>query len=380
MKIGINALSLAEPKVGVHYYIINLVKHLIAVDSTNQYLIFITPEMKGNFAEFQNLCVIRVGQARKLSFLCRVFKEQFFIPFLLRKHQIDIYHCLDHILPIFIPTRHAVVTVHDLTFLSYKKMHSWGTRLYFPNFIEASLKKAERIICVSETTKRDVVSYYGVPTQKIKVIHHGIGSHFHTYYKSNNDSRVKEVKQRYNIEHDFFLFVGTLEPRKNILTLIRAFYDLGELRTKYNLVIAGKKGWQFSEIFELVGELSLEDRVVFTGYVPDDVLVSLYNGARIFVYPSYYEGFGLPPLEAMACGTPTIVSNTSTLPEIVGSSALQVDPNNVKQLKQAILKILTDRKLEKNLIKKGLQNAKKFTWHKSASEMLNTYNQLLSSE
>ena len=129
-----------------------------------------------------------------------------------------------------------------------------------------------------------------------------------------------------------------------------------------------------------VGELSLEDRVVFTGYVPDDVLVSLYNGARIFVYPSYYEGFGLPPLEAMACGTPTIVSNTSTLPEIVGSSALQVDPNNVEQLKQAILKILTDRKLEKNLIKKGLQNAKKFTWHKSASEMLHTYNQLLSSE
>jgi len=109
-------------------------------------------------------------------------------------------------------------------------------------------------------------------------------------------------------------------------------------------------------------------------------LFNLFNGARIFVYPSYYEGFGLPPLEAMACGTPTIVSNTSTLPEIVGSSALQVDPNNVEQLKQAILKILTDRKLEKNLIKKGLQNAKKFTWHKSASEMLNTYNQLLSSE
>lgn len=376
MKIGINALSLTRPKVGVHNYIVNLVNAILQEDTENEYVVFVTPDMKDEFVAQDSLCEIPVSRAPKLRFIIRVLKEQFLIPSLLKKYEIDVYHCLDHVIPIFRSVKHAVVTVHDLSSVNQYEMHSWGNRIYFPNFLGASINKSEKVVCVSEQTMKDVMRTFGVEKQRVAVIYHGIDQPWSSVQSFGN-SETRETLARYGIDTEYFLFVGTLEPRKNILTLIRSFNELNDLKRDYKLVITGKKGWYYSRIFDLVKELALEDLVIFTGYVPDEELLELYQNAKLFIYPSYYEGFGFPPLEAMACGTPTIVSDTPALAEVVGDSALKVKPDNVLELKQAITTIIMNPGLESELARKGRDRSKRFRWRKSAQEMINLYESLM---
>jgi Glycosyltransferase len=249
---------------------------------------------------------------------------------------VDLFHATEHLLPRFSSVR-TVFTLHDLIFLFYPEAHKplnrWFLTLMMPRFLRA----ADAVIAVSECTKRDAMRLYGLDEAKIRVIYEGVSPRF----RPASPEAIAAVRARYNLPECFILYVGTIEPRKNLTALLEAFHHL--LATHdLRLVIVGKKGWLYEGFFRRLRELGLEDRVIFTGYVPDEDLPAIYSAADLFVFPSLYEGFGLPVLEAMACGTPVVCSNTSSLPEVAGDAALLVDPTDVRALAGAIERVLTD--------------------------------------
>ncbi len=271
-----------------------------------------------------------------------------------------------------------IVTFHDLSFKYYPELFSWRKRFWHNFFVnpKAEAKRADKIIAVSESTKQDLVDLYGVAEEKIKVIYSGVGEEFKKFSIFNFQFSI--VKQKYNLPDKFILYFGTIEPRKNIVGLIKAFELLKENK-KFNdfyLVIAGAKGWSYKNIFRAAKESKYASRIIFTDFVDPQDKVYLYNLASLFVYPSFFEGFGFPPLEAMACGIPVITSNNSSLPEVVGDAALMVDPFDVDELGWAMEEILTDEDLRQELIARGLERVKLFPWDKCAEETLSLITQI----
>jgi glycosyltransferase involved in cell wall biosynthesis len=236
-----------------------------------------------------------------------------------------------------------------------------------------SIKKADIIIAVSYSTKRDIINYFEIKEEKIKVVYPGVESRFRPI------RNIKEYRLRNNLPSKMILNVGTLEPRKNVVTLIKAFKKLRKLGFKnYKLVIAGDKGWLYKPIFDEIKSSGLQKEVLFLGCVKDEDLPILYNCADVFVYPSFYEGFGFPPLEAMACGIPVITSNTSSLPEVVDNAGIMVDPDDVNSLCNAMYNVLKDKELWHQMSKKGLERAKLFSWKETAKKILEIYDEVLS--
>jgi glycosyltransferase involved in cell wall biosynthesis len=263
-----------------------------------------------------------------------------------------------------------VITVHDLNFLLYPEFLTPEAASYYGQ-IDQAVRRCDHIIAVSESTKRDIIRLTGAPESKITVVYEAA----HPIYRPLEDPWVvPQVKGRFGIRRDFVLFVSTIEPRKNVPTLLRA---LGQLLNNYradvDVVLAGEKGWLFDEVFVLVRELQLQEHVHFLGRVSAEDLLYLYNAAQLLVHPAFYEGFGLPPLEAMACGTPVVVSNTSALPEVVGDAALLVDPQEVDEVTVAMWRLLSDRELRQQMREKGLKRARLFSWRKAAEETLQIY-------
>jgi glycosyltransferase involved in cell wall biosynthesis len=239
--------------------------------------------------------------------------------------------------------------------------------------LSRTLKNVDMIITVSKSTKKDVIKCLKFPEEKIKVIYNGVDERFKPL-KNYND-----VLHKYNINPPYILYIGTLEPRKNIPALIKAFYKLKKRGIRHKLVIVGKKGWKYKQIFRVVEDLNLRRDVVFTGYVSYNDLPKFYSAADLFVYPSLYEGFGLPPLEAMACGCPVITSNVSSLPEVVGDAGFIVDPSDIGGLSRTIKELLANDSLRENVIRKGLKRIKEFSWEKTAKESLKVYKEVINS-
>jgi glycosyltransferase involved in cell wall biosynthesis len=286
---------------------------------------------------------------------------------------VDLFHATEHLLPRFSSVR-TVFTLHDLIFLfhpeTHKPMNRWFLTLMMPRFLRA----ADAVIAVSECTKRDAIRFYRIPEEKITVIYEGVNPRF----RPASPEAIAAVRARYGLPERFILYVGTIEPRKNLTTLLEAFHHL--LATyDLRLVIVGKKGWLYERFFRRLRELGLENRVLFTGYVPDEDLPAIYSAADLFVFPSLYEGFGLPVLEAMACGTPVICSNTSSLPEVAGDAALLVDPTDARALTGAMEQVLTNERLWATLRAKGMERARGFTWEKAAYRTWEVYQQVISS-
>ena len=280
---------------------------------------------------------------------------------------VALFHATDHLLPYFRRIK-SVFTLHDLIFIfhpeTHKPLNRWFLTLMMPRFLRA----ADAVIAVSECTKRDAVRFYGIPEEKITVIYEGVNPRF----RPASPETIASVRARYNLPEHFILYVGTIEPRKNLTALLEAFHHL--LATHdLRLVIVGKKGWLYEGFFLRLRELGLEDRVIFTGYVPDEDLPAIYSAAELFVFPSLYEGFGLPVLEAMACGVPVICSNTSSLPEVAGDAALLVDPTDVRALAGAMEQALTDEALRVTLRARGIERAQRFTWARAAQETMQVY-------
>ncbi|MBC7226910.1 MAG: glycosyltransferase family 4 protein [Thermoflexales bacterium] len=290
---------------------------------------------------------------------------------------VDLFHATEHLLPRFSRIR-TVFTLHDLIFLfhpeTHKPLNRWFLTLMMPRFLRA----ADAVIAVSECTKRDAVRAYGIPEEKITVIYEGVSLRF----RPADPEAVRVVRAKYGLPEHFILYVGTIEPRKNLTALLEAYAALQARNTQYatRLVIVGKKGWLYEGFFRRLRELGLEEHVHFTGYVPDEDLPALYSAADLFVFPSLYEGFGLPVLEAMACGVPVVCSNTSSLPEVAGDAALLVDPADVRALAEAMERVLADEALRATLRTRGLERARQFTWEATARRTLEVYRRVVGSD
>jgi glycosyltransferase involved in cell wall biosynthesis len=286
----------------------------------------------------------------------------------------DVFHATDHLLP---PLRRSqsVFTVHDLIYLFYPQYHLPLNRWYLTLMMPRFLRRADAIIAVSENTRRDVTRMMGIPAEKMTVIHEGVNP---AYHAGIAPAEVARVRQKYQLPERYILFLGTLEPRKNIGLLLEAYHALLNRDPSVpRLVVAGRKGWLFEPVFEKVRALGLGEQVCFTDWVPEADTPPLVAGAEVFAYPSLYEGFGLPPLEAMACGTPVITSTASSLPEVVGDGALLVDPHDAAALAQALERVLADAELRGSLRARAIARARLFTWEAAARQTLAVYQQVL---
>lgn len=270
-----------------------------------------------------------------------------------------------------------VVTIHDLSYLYFPELFNKNDLYQLTNWSKYSINNSKHIIAVSNKTKEDILKNYKVSSSKVSVTHEGYDEN---RFKPQSKQAVEKIKTKYKIVGDYVIFVGTLQPRKNIERLIEAFSQVigasgsqvigNKIPDNLKLVVVGKKGWLYEPIFQKVKDLKLQDKIIFTDFVPDNDLPYLISGAKLYVLPSLWEGFGIPVIEAQACGVPTIVSNVSSLPEIVGDSAILIDTESPKSIASAIEKILSNEKTRADLIRKGFENIKRFSWQKCAQETL----------
>jgi glycosyltransferase involved in cell wall biosynthesis len=265
--------------------------------------------------------------------------------------------------------RPSIVFVYDTAFVDYPDLlATQHFRRYLAQAVPRSLRVADHIVVISQNTKHSLIDHYGVAASKLSVITPAID---HDLFKPAGKTEQDRVAAKYGITSPYILSLGTLEPRKNLVTLMRALDATPlEFKRRYTLVLAGGKGWQDEAIERLYQQLKTEMTVVKTGFVENEDLPGLYSGAKVFVFPSLYEGFGMPPLEAMACGTPVIAANNSSLPEVVGKAGILVDATDTKALQESLVALLADPKRAADLAKQGLARAKTFTWRASAEELL----------
>lgn len=380
MRIGIDVRCLAEGKrTGVEEYVLGLLSALFEIDRENEYVLFFNawskeapdfswatkyPNVTLKVFHFPNkllnlsLWYLRFPKLDKLIGGANVF----FLPNL-------------NFAAVSKKTK-LVVTAHDLSFEMFSETFSWKRRLwhFFVNFRRLALS-ADKIIAVSQSTKDDLMTRCGVPEKKIAVIPSGIGEQFRVM--SRNDSELISAQKKYNLPYKFILSLETFEPRKNILSLIRSYEALQNLKNpvfdKYSLVIAGTRGWKDGKIFEAIANSPYKEKIILPGFIADEDKTALYNLAGVFVYPSLYEGFGFPPLEAMASGAPVIVSHSSSLPEVVGDAGVFIDPYQPEELFRALQQILADQELADLLRKKGIARAAQFSWDKAAKAVYDVF-------
>ncbi len=289
-----------------------------------------------------------------------------------RRWQADVLH-VTYVAPFFAPCP-VVVTVHDVSFRRYPSFFSPKDRMLFATLLPFTLRRASAVVAVSRHAQKEIVEAYPFLDSKVHVTAEAADPHFRPV---RDKELLQTARSRYGIGQDFILAVGNLQPRKNLLRLINAFASVREQVEAIQLVVVGKAQWQASAVYDSVKRMGLEEEVLFLGHVPDRDLVMLYNCARVFVYPSIYEGFGLPVLEAMACGTPVITSNASSLPEVAGDAAILVDPFSQEQIAHAVRRVLQDSELALSLSRKGLERAQQFSWQKAAQETVAAYQTVL---
>jgi glycosyltransferase involved in cell wall biosynthesis len=283
-------------------------------------------------------------------------------------HRPDVLFVPAHVLPLVHP-RGSVVTVHDLGYLTYPEAHKPADRRYLDWSTRWNAHQAAAILADSQATKADLVRAYGAPAEKIYVVYLGRDE---SLKQVTNPLRLASVRAKYDLAQRYLLYVGTLQPRKNLERVVQAFERLCDRpqMADVQLVLAGKQGWLYESLFEQVNRAGLGERVIFPGYIPDDELPALLSAATAFVFPSLYEGFGIPVLEAGGCGVPVITSNTSSLPEVAGDAALLVDPHDVDAIAEAMYRLVTDPELAEELRRRGKENVKRFSWEKCARETL----------
>ena len=277
------------------------------------------------------------------------------------QHPPDVLFVPSHVLPLHCPVP-AVVTVHDLAYRHHPEAYTRFQRRYLDWSTRRHTYVAQHLIADSQATKEDLVNHYRTDGQRISVVHLGRDESLHRV------SDVAAVKAKYGIAGAYILYMGTLQPRKNLLRLIEAFQPLSQ-QHPVKLVLAGSKGWLYDDIFALVQTLNLTERVHLPGFVPPTDKAALISGAEVYAYPSLYEGFGLPILEAMACGVPVLTSNVSSMPEIAADAALLVDPYDVASIRQGLRRLLTDQPLRQTLIQKGFQRLNHFSWANAAHQV-----------
>ena len=374
MRIAVDAQTLLEQSAGITYYTKGLIEAVLKQDQTNYYDLLL-------WRLFPKKPLRMFGEGRNFS-----YRYQRFFPYKgfykLYKWGIPIpletffgSHDL-YFFPNFVAYPHlkgkSVVVVHDLTFEKVPQYVDRRNVDFLKKFVPPSVAKADHVVVNCEFTKNELIDAYRVPAERVTVAYPGVDP---GVFYPRSEKEKEEVKKKYGIAKPFILYLGTLEPRKNVPAVLKAYASLPN-RRDFNLVLAGKKGWLYEEIFRTVGDLGLEEDVIFTGYVPEEDRPKLLSAAEVFVYPSFFEGFGMPVVEAQACGTPVIASNTTSLPEAVGDGGVLVDPKNISQLAEALEEVLSSGSLREKLVKKGLANARRFSWEASAAEVIKIFRSL----
>lgn len=382
MRIAIDALPLMVPKTGIGFYTHHLLSEFIRIAPENDY--YLCDILWGR--SFYNLIKIKnfPGMSDTLqhisgfSFPFRIMSR---IALLLyarttkgaRKiEKMDLFFG-PNFRAIFRKSLRTVITIHDMAHEYYPENVDEKLLRYLKQELLRTARFATLIIADSQNTKMDILKFLNVPEDKVKVIYIGIDK---TFRPVTDPIILEATRKKYHLPGKFILYLGAIQPRKNIAGLIRAYHLLcQDPNFKYRLVVAGGIGWKNRDINQLVFELGLKDRIRFTGYISSSDLPILYNLAEAFIYPSFYEGFGLPVLEAMACGTPVVTSNVSSLPEVGGNAVVSINPRSVDELANEIRRILSDKELRSRCITKGLERAKIFSWEKCALETLKALNE-----
>lgn len=368
---------------GVSEYTLNLLTEIFRQDTKNQYKLFYNSghDISARMPKFDfpNVEIVSGRYPNKLfnNILQRFFKwpkidhllgvDLFFVPnigFIALSNKGQAQGT--------VPIK-KIITIHDLSFLRYGEFFSWKRRMWHRLInVKKIVKSFDYIIAVSENTKRDLIELCGILEEKIKVIYSGIGKEFKIIPKEENN----QVKVKYNLPEKFILFLGTIEPRKNISGLIRAYSQFRNDNPEMSdvkLVLVGGRGWKFKSIFREYENSKYKNDIIWLNYIDAVDKPYVYNLASLFVYPSFYEGFGFPPLEAMACGVPVVSSNSSSLPEIVADAGILITPNNISELATAIEKVLKNEEFRKTLISRGLENVKRFSWEECAREYIRNF-------
>lgn len=381
MQIGIDVSRIIEGNIGgVNVYTYNLINALAKIDQKNKYLLYpyfwecfpVRKYNKNIFPQQKNFSIH--CQKIPLSFIRNLWYSKIFPKeFLLNIKKIDLIHSPSYTVP-EINNKKLIVTIHDLTFFLYPEWHTFLNRRFSINQCVKATRFADRIITDSFNTKEDIKKILHIEEEKIVVIPLAARE---IYCPLDNKEKLKEkLKEKYDLKEEFILYVGALEPRKNVKTLIYAFDTLIKEYKEILLVVISGASWLEEDIYKLVEKLNLKDKIKFLKLIPEEELPIFYNLAKIFVYPSLYEGFGFPVLEALSCGTPVITSNTSSLPEVVGNAAIMVNPLDTKVLAEKMYEVLTNRELQLKLKKAGIKRAKEFSWEKTAKETLKIYEEV----
>ena len=376
MRICIDIRCFSEGrKTGVEEYTRNLLDNLFTIDQKNSYILFFNSwkESKADFSWVEKYPNVSL---KKFKFPNKILNSMLWY---FNWPKID--KLVGGVDAVFYPNIifgninkkiKSIITIHDLSFVRHKEYFSLK-RKWWHIFINPKkiCYTAKKIIAVSHSTKNDLENLYKINSEKIIVIQSAVSQNFHII--NRNDEALIKTKEKFNLPYRFILFFGTIEPRKNIIGVIRAFNLLQKSGNEYRLIIAGEKGWMNKEIYQEIEESPFKDKIKIINSVPEEDKVYLYNLASIFVYSSFFEGFGFPPLEAMRCGVPVIVSNNSSLPEIVGDAGILIDPDKPDEIFLAMKEILENPDLKNNLIKKGLERSKEFDWKKTAQKTLKAF-------
>lgn len=317
-----------------------------------------------------------INESHFSGFLYRCIMNMIPVPYsLFFGKKSELTHFFNYIIPPFVHGK-KVVTIHDMVVKAYPETVRFRTKHLLNTGMKKSMKRADVIITDSEFSKSEIEKYFPQYSHKVQVVYCGVNSD--KFYPVEDNSVIEKVKKSLDIEGEYFLYLGTIEPRKNLERLIEAYSLL--LKKDENvprLVMAGGKGWLNSNIYQKVVELKLEKYVQFTKYIPDEDLCPLINGATAFVFPSIYEGFGMPPLEAMACGVPVVCSKEASLPEVVGDCAVMIDAYDPQSIADGMYRIYSDKALADELRVRGLQRAKEFTWHRFSEKLHGIYEAVL---
>ncbi|GAB4423732.1 MAG: glycosyltransferase family 1 protein [Anaerolineae bacterium] len=373
--IGIDYTSAVHQRAGIGRYTRELVKALADAPTggwSAAYRLFVA---NSGARAAQSLPGERFGwRTTRLSerWLARLwYRLALPLPVELWTGRLNLFHAADFFLPPTRPATRTLVTVHDLSFVRYPDSTMPGMSRQLNNWVPRSVARADHVIAVSQATANDLTELYGTAPGKISVLHHGVSPEFRPV---TDAAQQQAVRQKYGLgERPFILSLGTIQPRKNYRRLVQAF---AQLKADATLVIIGGAGWNSQAVFDEVARLGLTERVIFPGFAADADLPALYSAATLFVYPSLYEGFGLPALEAMACGTPVVASGTSALPEVVGEAGLLVEPTDVAALAHALNTLLHDDEQRRRLSAAGLARAASFTWPGMAARLVQVYQHL----
>jgi glycosyltransferase involved in cell wall biosynthesis len=387
VRIGINAFYLGAVTTGSGQYINHLVRQLARLGDESEYVLIQDTrdriqDASSSHSPFPIVhrasCILHPVSTPFDSIsenLAKLWFEQISFPRACRRQGVEIAHVPYFASPLF-PTTPTIVTVHDLIpmFLpAYRG--SIGVRLY-TLLVAVAAKRADRVLTDSEVSKWDIVRLLDIPSERVRVIYLAVDD---IYQPVLDEHRLAATRRKYGLPESYLLYLGGFDQRKNVPTLLKAFAQLAR-DSRVHLVVAGRLPEKGSTFFPdprpIVQELGIEERVVFTGWVPEEDKPAVYSGARALVFPSLYEGFGLPPLEALACGTPVVASNRGSLPEIVGEGGLLLEPDDVEGLAEAMKRLLNDDTLWGDLRQKGLAHAASFSWEKTAQETLAVYREV----